>query len=237
MALVSLSPVSIWRVPAVMALLVAAATVAASCSSSPSAPRSKTPLLAPGRGTSSQRAALLAAADFALIPGSPAGVEVTPASQRATLFQDPDARTPCGERVTLPDFSQGAQVQFDSTTFAAIQVVIDLPGSEATSFITAWQKGTRAGCPPYISKTNTGSSQIADLVAVIPMPNLVDQATGTWSTLNDNGQTVNSYGLILRSGRRLEFDVLIAPAPLPEAFVLGFARLAESALKNSLKPS
>jgi len=188
-------------------------------------------------GTLSQRSALLTGSNVMAIPGGPPGLTVTTPSRQGALFQDPDPRSPCGARVTLPDFSQGAQVQLDAASFVAFQVVVDLPVSEATAFATAWQKDTRPGCPPFLSKSNTGSSQIADLVSPVPMPALADQATGTWSTLNDNGQTVNSYGLVLRTGGRLAFDVLIAPAPLPEVFVVGFAYEAEFKLKGSLGSS
>jgi hypothetical protein len=136
--------------------------------------------------------------------------------------------------VTLPDFSQGTQIQFQSATMVAFQVVVDQPVAGAAAFVTDWQKDTRTGCPPYTSRTNTGSTQISQLVASIPMPSLVDQATGAWSTVNDNGQTVDSYGMILRSGGRLELSVLITQTPLPLPFVVGFAREAESRLKASL---
>lgn len=228
------SRMSSWRIPAVIAAVICGAMIASGCSSSSSLPISKMPPISTGTGTSSQQAALLTTSDLQAIPGTPAGVELAPPSQQGTLFQDPDPRSPCGARVTLPDFSQGAKIQFDSATFAAFQIVIDLPVSEATAFTTAWQRDTRPGCPPYKSLTNTGSSQTADLVASIPMPSLVDQATGAGMTITSNGQTVNSYGLILRSGGRLELDVLIAPAPLPDPLVKGFAQRAESKLKASL---
>ena len=170
------------------------------------------------------------------LPGAPAGLTVAP-SRKGSLFQDPDPRSPCGARVTLPDFSQGTQIQFQSATLAAFQVVVDQPVPGAAAFVTAWQKDTRTGCSPFTSRTNTGSTQISQLVASIPMPTLVDQATGAWSTINDNGQTVDSYGMILRSGGRLELDVLITQAPLPLSFVAGFAREAESLLKASLSAS
>jgi hypothetical protein len=220
------------------AALVCTAMVAAGCSSSPASSRSSPPAKAAplpiGSGASTLKAALLSAADLQAIQGAPAGIEITPPSSQGSLFQDPDPRSPCGARVNLPDFSQGAKVQFQSPTVAAFQVVIDEPVAQATSFATVWQRGTRPGCPPFMSRTSNGSSQIADLVAPIALPHLVDQATGAWSTINDNGQTVNSYGLVLRSGGRLEFDVLFAPAALAQTFVVGFARAAESALKGSL---
>jgi hypothetical protein len=43
------------------------------------------------------------------------------------------------------------------------------------------------------------------------MPRLVDQATGALLTVDENGQTVDAYGMVLRSGGRLELDVLISP--------------------------
>jgi hypothetical protein len=136
--------------------------------------------------------------------------------------------------VTLPDFSQSAHVTFDAASFGAFQVVVDQPVPIATAFATAWQRDTRPGCPPYTSRTNTGSSQISELVGPIPVPRLVDQATGALLTVDDNGATVDTYGMVLRSGGRLELDVLISSGPLTEAFVLGFARAAESKLKGSL---
>jgi hypothetical protein len=174
--------------------------------------------------------------DVSAIPGAPAGIVVVP-SEKGQLFQDPDPRSPCGARVTLPDLSQSAHVTFDAASFGAFQVVVDQPVPMATAFVTAWERDTRPGCPPYTSRTNTGSTQISELVGPIPMPRLVDQATGAFLTVNDRGQTVDTYGMVVRSGGRLELDVLISPGPLTEAFVLGFARAAESKLKGSLDVS
>ncbi len=156
-------------------------------------------------------------------------------SQKGTLFEDPDPTSPCGARVTLPDLSQSAHVTFDAAAFGAFQVVVDEPASMATAFATAWQSDTRPGCPPYTSRTNTGSIQISELLDSIPVPRLVDQATGALIMVNDNGQTVDTDAMVLRSGGRLELDVLISPRPLAEAFVVGFARAAESKLKGSLR--
>ena len=158
-------------------------------------------------------------------------------SQKGTLFQDPDPTSPCGARVALPDLSQSAHVTFDAASFGAFQVVVDQPVTMATTFATAWQRDTRPGCPPYTSRTNTGSTQISELVGPIPMPTLVDQETGALLTVNDNGQTVDTYAMVLRSGGRLELDVLISPGPLTPAFVLGFARTAESKLRGSVATS
>jgi hypothetical protein len=142
-----------------------------------------------------------------------------------------------GQRVTLPDLSQSAQVTFDAASFGAFQVVVDQPVPMATAFATAWERDTRPGCPPYANRTNTGTTQISELVGSITMPGLVDQATGAALTVDDNGQTVDTSAMVLRSRGRLELDVLISPGPLTEGFVLGFARAAESKLKGSLGPS
>ena len=168
--------------------------------------------------------------------GAPGAVEVVP-SKKGTLFQDPDPRSPCGARVTLPDLAQSAHVTFDAASFGAFQVVVDQPVQKATAFATAWQRDTRPGCPPYASRTSTGSTQTSELVGPITMPRLVDQETGALLTVDDNGQTVDTYGMVLRSGGRLELDVLISPGPLTEAFVLGFARAAASKLRRSLGAS
>ena len=158
-------------------------------------------------------------------------------SQKGTLFQDPDPTSPCGARVALPDLSQSAHVTFDAASFGAFQVVVDEPVQKATAFATAWQRDTRPGCPPSTSRTSTGSTQTSHLVGPISMPRLVDQETGALLTVNDNGQTVDAYGMVLRSGGRLELDVLISPVPLTQTFVLGFARAAESKLRRSVATS
>jgi hypothetical protein len=217
--------------PSLGAALLCVAGVVAGCSSPSKAP-TNTPLLQPGSGTSSERAALLTTSEVLAIPGAPSDAVVTP-GQRNVLFEDPDPRAPCGARVTIPDLSQGVDIQIASSSLVGVQIVVDMPETDAAAFVTAWEGNSRTGCPPYVSQTNTGVSQINELTALIPMPDLVDQATGAWITVNSRGQTANTYGMILRSGGRLELDVLIAPQPLSMTFVVGFARAAESALKSS----
>ena len=231
-----LTPRSITRASAVLSALFGATSVLSGCSSAPSSPASNSAALPPGPATSSQQFALLTARDVSAIPGAPGGVAVVP-SEKGTLFQDPDPRSPCGARVTLPDLSQSAHVTFDAASFGAFQVVVDQSVQKATAFATAWQRDTRPGCPPSTSRTSTGSTQISQLVGPISMPRLVDQETGALLTVNDNGQTVDAYGMVLRSGGRLELDVLISPVPLTQAFVLGFALAAESKLRRSVATS
>jgi hypothetical protein len=232
---VSVNPRSIKRVSEVVAAFICTAGLVSGCSTAPSSPPSKSAPLPTGTGTSSQQTALLTASEVSAIQGAPTGVEVVP-SQKGTLFQDPDPRGPCGAKVILPDLSQSAHVTFDAASFGAFQVVVDQPVSMATAFATAWQRDTRAGCPPYTSRTNSGSTQISELLDLIPMPSLVDQAAGAFITVN-SGQTVDTYAMVLRSGGRLELDVLISPGSLAEAFVVGFAQAAESKLKRSLRSS
>jgi hypothetical protein len=226
---------TLWR--AITIVVFGASLVSGCATSAPSLPPSKTPALPNGGGTPSQQAALLTTSDLRAIPEMPGNARVSPPSKQGTLFQDPDTTSPCGARVTVPNLSNGANTQFESAIFAGFQSVVDLPLEAAVSFTTAWETDTRTGCPPYKTQTNTESTQTSDLVATIPMPNLVDQATGAWLTITNMGQTFDAYEFLLRSAGRVDLVVLFGPNPLPNDLPNELAKRMETKLKASLTTS
>jgi hypothetical protein len=219
-----------WR--AVVLAVAAAATAAAlgGCSSTPAPPASKTPALPTNKGTASQREALLSTADLRAIPGAPAGLGV----DAGGLYEDPNQIAPCGEKLAIPASSKTAIRPFGTTTLHGFQLIVDVSVTRATAFITAWEHDTRPGCPPSSILTNTGSTQTQVLAAVLPLPSLVDQETGSLLKITNAGHTFDVYGLIMRARGRIEFDALISLQPLTTTFGEDFALKAETKLDASL---
>jgi hypothetical protein len=213
---------------------VAVASALSACSSTPAPTRSLTPAIPTGRGTASEKEALLTTNDLRAIPGAPTQIEVDSSKQPSGVYRDPDQIAPCGQRLEIPASSQTEIRQFGAATVDGFQLVVDVSVARATAFVTAWQKDTRPGCPPSRSLTNTGSTQTQVLVSSIPLPHLVDQETGALLRITNLGHTLDTYGLIFRSGGRIELDVVLCLQPLSTTFGNGFALKAEMKLNASL---
>jgi hypothetical protein len=211
-----------------------AAAALTSCSSTPSALRSKTPPLRTGTGSASEKRALLTTADLQGIPGAPADILVDSPNQPNTVDQNPDVIGPCGRKFTMPASPHMAISEFGTATFNGFQIVIDVSVGRATAFVTAWKNDTTPGCPPSSSRTNTGSTQTQELLSAIPLPHLVNQETGALLRISNMGHTLGAYALVFRSGGRLEFNTLISAQPLSSAFGNGFALKAETELNASV---
>jgi hypothetical protein len=216
----------------VVAGLIALMGVSSCSSSTPRSLHSNTPAIATGAGSSSQKSALLTTDDLRAIPGAPADIRVASPDQPTSLYQNPDQIGPCGQKLAIPTSSRIAVREFGSASLNGFQMVLDVSAARATAFVTAWQDDTRPGCPPSSSRTNTGSTQTQTLVAAIPLPDLVDQATGALLRITNMGQTLAAYALVFRSGGRLDFNVLFSAKPLSSAFGNGFAQRAETALNT-----
>jgi len=223
------------RVVLSLAALFGGAVILCGCSSDPApSSLSTTPAIPTDMGTASERAALLTTAELTEIPGLPPGISVNAPSSQGALFEDPDPTSPCGTPVAHLDLADAANNEIVSSSLNGFQSVIDLPVREAMAFITAWKAGTRPGCPPYTSVTNTGVSETSDLVTSLVPPHAVDQAACAWLRITEMDQTINTYWLVLRAGGRLEFDLLASPTAQSTGVVDAFAQAAELKLKSSL---
>jgi hypothetical protein len=226
-----------WRIAVGAAAAVCGAAVVSGCSTTPSSTVSNTPALPTGKGTASEKAALLTTDDLQAIAGAPTDLAVDSSKQPVGLFQEPDTRGPCGAQISIPDLSTAALDQFGSAGISGFQTVVDLSVAKATAFTTAWAHDTRAGCHSYTTLTNTGSSETVKLLAVLRLPPLVDQATGCVAKITTQGHSSGVYILVFRSGGRVVIDGMITATPLSDAFGNGFATAAESKLNASLAGS
>jgi hypothetical protein len=213
-------------------------TVAAASGCSTSTPSSSsTSLTSPfpaNAGTQSLKAALLTTNDLQAVPGAPSDIRTIEPTGANSVFTDPDPRGPCGAHIPYPNFSTGATLAIQSSQLAGAEVAVDLPDAQAADFLAAMQADTHFGCPAYRSTTNTGTTQTARFIASLSMPASVDQAIGDQFSITSGGHTVDVYLLAIRSGKRLDFLLLLSPAPLAKSFISRLATAATAKLKASV---
>ncbi len=223
-----------WRMTACIAVLGALALPAASCTSVPTrTAQSTTPRITTGVPSPGLPTALLTVAALSPLPGAPAGIAVSPANA-AAVYQDPDPRTPCGEPAPLPDLTHAAGISISTSTLTGFEFAVDLPTTTAAAALESTiAAGTRPGCPPSSSQTNTGSSELTTLDSAIPLPGLVDSGTGAALTVSNSGQTFAAVEFLLQKGPRICLLVLFGAAAPAAEFDAALGRAAESQLARS----
>jgi hypothetical protein len=189
-------------------------------------------------GTLPEKLALLTTQQLAEVPEAPTGIKAVPTGHGVTLFSPSGGQQgPCGLGIKIhvarKTIASGAGREFESDSLSGYQYVIDLPGTEATEFLTAWQKQLHPGCPAYTSTNPNGQVETTKLLSVLAIPSDVNQAAGSLEEVETGESSVGVYTFAFRMGRRLEMLALFVPQPLSQTFGDGLVSLAESRLRAS----
>jgi hypothetical protein len=196
------------------------------------AAQSLTPLVTTGAAAGRLTVALLTTADFRAISGAPTDLRAVPANN-ASLFADPDPRSPCGKRLAQPDFAAGAGVGIQSTGLGGFEFVIPETVGRATAYVSAVASETRPGCAAYQTKTNTGGQQTVTLLTTVALAKVADQQTAALLKITNQGRTVYAFEAALRVGALLAVEVLLAVSPPAPTFLRAVTARAAARLKTA----
>lgn len=191
-----------------VALMLCSAVSLAGCGDSERS-RSQTPRVKQGASSGLTRA-LLTTADLRTVRGLPRDIEAV-SLDAVRLFENPDPRGPCGAKIDPPELSRGRGVGLRSEQDFGWEFVFALPLAEAKAYVGSVAADTRAGCPAYRSRTNTGATQQVRLDRVVDIGEAGDEQTASTFTLTNDGQTLRGAQLTIRDADRVAQLVLFTP--------------------------
>jgi hypothetical protein len=189
-------------------------------------------------GSLPERLALLTTQEVAKVPEAPTGIRSVPSGHGLALFTTSGVQKgPCGVGIKIhvgrKTIASGAGREFESDSLSGYQYVVDLPGTEATDFLTAWQKQLHPGCPAYTSTNPNGQVETTKLLSVLTIPGHATQAAGSLEEVDAGESSVGVYTFAFRIGQRLEMLALFVSQPVSQTFGDGLVSLAESRLRVS----
>lgn len=146
-----------------------------------------------------------------------AGTFVRQPVSTTSVTEDPDPRSPCGARVSLPSLHHGAVTELRSRAPAELfQWINDLRPGAAERLVGAFARDVRPGCPAYRTATPYGHPQLNRFIRGIRLPRLGDErlaATTRVRLLAPGGRPAYGTEILIREGNRLTFITLVGLRP------------------------
>jgi hypothetical protein len=179
---------------------------------------------------------LLTEDDVQGLPDVPGGFKVGAINKTSGLYQDPDPRLPCGQKIpATAGANTGAAVgeEMPYSDGEGFEAAASLSIAQAKALFKLNESDVHVGCS-YQSTTNTGSTQSVKLVGQISMPQIVSESLGLVVTITTSGQEFGAYEMLMRNGSTVAALIIFADSPLKPDFVLALARKAETRLTGQL---
>lgn len=173
-------------------------------------------------------ASLLTAGDLDALAGAPTGIQEVPADD-AGLTQDPDPRTPCGDRASLPPWETAAVTSFTwsrAPLGVVAHAVWELPPASGERLFSEFRRDLDPGCPAYRSRTPTGEQEVT-LLDEIEIEDAGDADAVAWTSRISVGPA-GGFGAagVAQRGERFAIVFLISEGRLPDGFVAGAVEAA-----------